>query len=123
MSDAETAEDLARARIAAGDPRGALEALRGAAVHLNAHDPDGPGCLCPECVGAPTLELDGARFVLDLACARGRALLFWLPVELEDDRDAVRDRVARRLDELLTGGRRYDARDLTLSPWRLRSGR
>ena len=90
-------------------------------VHLNAHIDDDGACLCARCIektGAAVVH-QGERFTLDVVAARGRALFFWHPDRLLDDRERVRARMTKALEHRLRLKAPRRRRNTTVSKWTL----
>ena len=85
------------ALLRGGASGGAATSTKG---HLNAHERQGPTpCLCRKCIGqAPErVTIGELELVRERAEAQGRFLWFWMPAQLEGDRENIRRAVASRL--------------------------
>lgn len=101
--------DVARLR---GGASGAAASEKG---HLNAHERQGPTpCLCRKCIGrAPEkINVDGLELVRERAEGKGRFVWFWMPAELEADRESIRRAVASRLHGYATASAKRVYEDL-----------
>jgi len=69
-------------------------------INLTGHDEDaGLPCLCKRCLAVAGLsaEAEGMKFSRSFAVVGRRVLHFWMLAELEHERAAVRESVARAL--------------------------
>jgi hypothetical protein len=108
--DSTLREQAARALLAEGRTRDAIELLTSALRNVTAHEGQRLPCLCAKCLDPEQVEATVKPFAFyrEFAVAKGRVLFYWVPRELTRRRAGIRHSVQDAL---------YDR----LKPRRLRS--